>query len=149
MNEQTPRSTDQSQQNTWSANPALVGVGWALAAVAAAWALFTGDPAGRVIALLAALVIGFLALFGTVARPRLAASPSGLAVRGLTRTEHWPWPEVSTRVMHTQRFGRRTAVLEVEVSQDEAERLFVLGRLDLGADPEDVVAQLAELRDQA
>ncbi|GAA2820107.1 PH domain-containing protein [Crossiella cryophila] len=126
-----------------------MSVGWVLAAGATVWLVFTTDPAGRVIAAVAALVLAFAALFGSIARPRLAASPMGLSVRGLFRTEEWSWAEVSTRVLHTQRLGRRVAVLEIEVTRDELERLFVLGRLDLGADPEDVAAQLGELRGPA
>ncbi|MCO1581377.1 PH domain-containing protein [Crossiella sp. SN42] len=146
MNEQMPWSTGQSRQIAWSANPALVAVGWTFAALAAVWLTVTTDPAGRVIAAVTALVLGFAALFGTVARPRLVAGPMGLTLRGLFRTQQWPWAEVGTRLVHTQRLGRRVAVLEIEITQGEAERLFVLGRLDLGTDPEEVAAQLTELR---
>lgn len=141
-----PRSTGQSRQCAWSADPALVAVGWVFAAAAAAWLVFTADPAGRVIAAVLTLVLAVTALFGSVARPRLAADPQGLALRGLFRTQRWPWAEVEARILHTRRLGREVAVLELEVTQGELERLFVLGRLDLGADPQDVAAQLDELR---
>jgi hypothetical protein len=43
------------------------------------------------------------------------------------------------RVLHLRRFGRDTALLEVDlVTADGDEQLIVFGRLDLGDDPEDV-----------
>ena len=46
-----------------------------------------------------------------------------------------------------RRFGRQVALLEIDGEDDDGmERLAVLGRLDLGADPEDVIVVLRQRR---
>ena len=50
------------------------------------------------------------------------------------------------RLVRTRRLGRDTATLEVDADNAEPPALVVLGRLDLGADPEDVVDELLALR---
>jgi hypothetical protein len=51
------------------------------------------------------------------------------------------------RILETRRFGLRGALLEVDtVNADGDERLLVFGRLDLAEDPQEVAAQLLELR---
>jgi len=136
----------------WSPAAGLVVLGWLLAITAAVlcaafW--WTGsDPAGGLLAAVAAVGSGFAALFGTRARPRLRADPDGLTVGGLLRSRHHPWPFViDVRVLRTRRLGRETSLLEVDtVGADGTERLIVFGRLDLAADPEDVAPQLRALR---
>jgi Bacterial PH domain len=136
----------------WSPAAGLVVLAWLLAAgaavlCAALW--WTGsDPAGGLLAAVAALGAGMAALFGTRARPRLRADPDGLTVGGLLRSRHHPWPFVTdVRVLRTRRLGRESSLLEVDtVGADGTERLLVFGRLDLAADPEDVAPQLRALR---
>jgi hypothetical protein len=123
-----------------------VALAWVLAAVAAAGAVFTSDPPGRVLLAVVALLLGMAAVFATVARPRLAADHDGVSVRGLTGTRTWRWGEVNVRLVRTRRLGRDTATLEVDADGAEPPALVVLGRLDLGADPEDVVEELLALR---
>jgi hypothetical protein len=136
----------------WSPAPGLVVIGWILTAVAAAacvtlW-LTGSDPAGRLLAGVAAVGAGIAALFGTRARPRLRADADGLTVGGLTRSRHHPWPFVTNvRLLRTRRLGRETVLLEVDtVSASGDERLLLFGRLDLDADPEDVLEELRLLR---
>jgi hypothetical protein len=114
-----------------------VVLAWALAAAAGSWAAFTHDPPGRVLP---------GGVFTLVARPRLAADHEGIAVRGLTGTRRWTWAEVNVRLVRTRRLGRETSTLEVDAENAEPPALVVLGRLDLGAEPEDVVDALLELR---
>jgi hypothetical protein len=121
-------------------------VAWALAVVAGAWAALTDDPPGRVLLGTVALLLALAGLFGSVARPRLAADHEGVAVRGLTGTRRWTWAEVNVRLVRTRRLGRETATLEVDAENAEPPALVVLGRLDLGTDPEDVVEELLALR---
>jgi Bacterial PH domain len=128
----------------WSPQASLVGVGWALAAAAAVWTVLTDDNGGRLLGGVATIVLVLLALYGTVARPRLRADEEGLTVRGLFGSRNWPWPQVRFRVDHHRRLGRTSSMLEITVLPDE--QLIVLGRLDLGADPEDVVEELTALR---
>jgi hypothetical protein len=136
----------------WSPAPGLVVIGWLLALAAAAWCatlwLAGADPAGRLIAGVAAVAAAVAALFGTRARPRLRADADGLTVGGMTRSRHHPWPFVKDlRLLRTRRLGRETVLLEVDtVSASGDERLLVFGRLDLDADPEDVLAELRLLR---
>ncbi len=131
---------------TWAPQLAAVALAWGLAAVAAAGAVFTDDPPGQVLLAVVALLLALAGLFGTVARPRLAANSEGVSVRGLTGTRTWRWGEVNVRLVRTRRLGRDTATLEVDAEGAEPPALVVLGRLDLGADPEDVVEELLALR---
>ncbi len=136
----------------WSPAAGLVVLAWLFAAGAALWCValwWTGsDPAGCLMAAIAALGAGFAALFGTRARPRLRADPDGLTVGGLFRSRHHPWPFVTdVRVLRVRRLGRESSLLEVDtVAADGTERLLVFGRLDLAADPEDVAPLLRALR---
>lgn len=119
---------------------------WVLAVVAGAWAAFTDDPPGRVLFGVVALLLALAGVYTTVARPRLAADHEGLVIRGLTGTRRWTWAEVNVRLVRTRRLGRDAATLEVDAENAEPPALVVLGRLELGADPEDVVEELLALR---
>jgi hypothetical protein len=136
----------------WSPPAAVVALAWLLAVGAAIWCAalwWTGaDPAGSLLAAVAALGVGFAALFGSRARPRLRADPDGVTVGGLVRSHHHPWPFVTdVRVLRVRRLGRESSLLEVDtVTADGTERLLVFGRLDLAADPEDVAPILRALR---
>lgn len=127
-------------------------VGWLIALGAAAWCatlwVTAADPAGRLIAGIAAVGAGTAALYGTRARPRLRADADGLTVCGMIRARHYPWPFVKdVRLLRTRRLGRQTVLLEVDtVDASGDERLLVFGRLDLDADPEDVLTELRLLR---
>jgi hypothetical protein len=120
----------------------LVTISWVLAAVSITWAILVDDPPGQVLLAVAALTLVLAGLFGTIARPRLAADADGITVRSLVGRKHWPWAEVNVRLMHTRRFGRDVASVEVDADPD----LVVLTRLDLGADPVDVIDAIRALR---
>ncbi|MHA6791922.1 PH domain-containing protein [Pseudonocardia bannensis] len=136
----------------WSPPAVLVVLAWLGTAGAVAWfvllLLSQADPAGRLLSGVAAVGLLVAAVFGTVARPRLAADTSGVTVRGLGAPHHHPWSRVpGVRVLRTRRFGRETPLLELDVvGEDGRERLFVFGRLDLGEDPEEVGDRLLALR---
>jgi Bacterial PH domain len=140
------------QVREWSPAPGLVVCAWLFTLAAAAWFVALtasdADPAGRLLAGVAAVGAGIAATFGTRARPRLRVDADGLTVNGLFRTRHHPWPLVQdVRVLRMRRLGRETSLLEVDtVTADGDERLIVFGRLDLAADPEDVAPQLLALR---
>ena len=131
---------------TWAPQPSVVVLAWVLAVVAAAGTALTDDPPGRVLLGVVTLLLALAAVFATVARPRLAADHEGVSVRGLTGTRTWRWGVVNVRLVRTRRLGRDTATLEVDAENAELPALVVLGRLDLGADPEDVVDELLRLR---
>lgn len=132
---------------TWSPRPALVVLGWILAAAAALWLVLTSDPAGRLLAAVAAVGLAVAALHGSLVRPRLSADGDGLAVRGVSGFRRWPWPAVDVQVVRIRRLGRDVSMLELEARDAEGnEHLFVLTRLDLGTEPEDVAEALDALR---
>jgi hypothetical protein len=131
---------------TWAPKVELTALAWAAAGLAAAWAVFTDDPPGRVLLGAVALMLAFAGLFGTVVRPRLAADAEGVTVRGLTGSRRYAWAEVNVRLVRTRRLGRDVATVELDAEAAEEPGLVVLGRLDLGTDPEDVVDALLELR---
>jgi hypothetical protein len=131
---------------TWAPKVEIMVLAWVLAVAAAGWAVFSDDPPGRVLLGVVALLLALAAVFTTVARPRLAADHTGVTVRGLTGARHWPWAEVNVRLVRTRRLGRDASTLEVDADNAEPPALVVLGRLDLGADPEDVVDELLALR---
>ena len=131
----------------WSPRPVVVALGWVLALAALAWTVFGGQAAGRLLTGVATIALIVLALHGSVARPRLRADAGGLAVRRLSGTLRWPWSTVLIRVTRTRRLGREVALLELDgPAEDGAEQLVVLGRLDLGVEPDEVADVLRGLR---
>ena len=113
------------------------------------------DGAGRLIAGVATVGLVAAALFGSIARPRLAVDDQGVAVRSLTGVRSWPWRQVRrVRVVRHRRLGRDIPMLELDVLDatdptrpgEAVERLIVLGRLDLNADPDDVHASIQRTR---
>jgi len=131
-----------SETLSWAPHPGLVGLGWVLAVGAAGWAFLANDAPGRVLLAVAAIVLALAGLFGTVARPRLVADAGGITVRGLSGRRHWGWAEVTVRLVHTRRLGRDLPSVELDADPD----LVVLGWLDLGTDPADVIDAIRALR---
>lgn len=134
--------------HSWSPARGLVGVGWAAAAVALVMTTLAGDSPSRLFGAVATIGLAAAALFGTLARPRLAVDDTGVSVRGLTGTRHWPWARVHRlRIVAHRRLGREVSMLEVDaVAEDGTEHLTVLGRIDLDADPHDVLTTIQSLR---
>jgi hypothetical protein len=121
----------------------------ALAAIALglALAVLVVDAAGRVLVGAAALLALALTVRDLVGRPRLAAGPDGVHVRTWTARRHLPWPGLRIRVRETKRFGVRGRTLELDTAggPDDEGVLVVLGRRDLGTDPEEVARTLRAL----
>jgi hypothetical protein len=131
---------------TWAPKAELTALTWALAVLAAAWAVFADDPPGRVLLGAVALMLAAAGVFGALVRPRLAADAEGVTVRGLTGSRRYAWAEVNVRLVRIRRLGREVATLELDAEGAEVPGLVVLGRLELGTDPEEVVDALLELR---
>lgn len=100
------------------------------------------DRAGLLLVGLAGLFLVGLAVADTVVRPRLAADGDGVTVRTVGRRLSAPWAGVAFRL----RPGRRLGVAAHTLELDLGDRLVVLGRRELGADPVDVAAELTRLR---
>ncbi len=116
-------------------------------AVGLALAVLLLDAPGRVLVGMAALVLLVVVAHDLRARPRLSAGPHGVDVRTWTGSRHLPWPLLRVRVRVTRRLGVRTRTLELDTAAgpDDDGVLVVLGRRDLGADPEVVALALREL----
>jgi hypothetical protein len=121
----------------------------ALAAVAAGLALAVVllDAPGRILVGTAALLLLLVVVHDLRARPRLRAGADGVDVRTWTGSRHLPWPLLRVRVRVTRRLGisSRTLELDTAAGPDDDGVLVVLGRRDLGADPEVVARSLRDL----
>ncbi len=110
-------------------------VGTVVAAIAAA---VTGDAAGRLLWLLAAVLLLAYTVTDLVFSPRVEASLAGLTIRSPLTRVAVPWAEVeSVRPDTRARWGLRSTTLEI----DAGATLVVLSRRALGRDP----AEAAEL----
>lgn len=153
----------------WGPPVLIVVVGW-LGTAAALWWLVAGphDPGSRLFSGISVVVLALCTLYGTRARPRLALTSTGIEVRGLGGAQHYDWAHVDdVRLLHTPGLGRRTLTLEISVHSagtgadgagnrgfggrgtgdgEDVERLLIFSRLDLGADPRDVIDVLTAAR---
>lgn len=130
----------------WSPRPAQTVV-LGLLGMALALAVVVLDAAGRVLVGTAALLVLLLAARDLMARPRLSAGPDGVEVRSWTTRRHLPWPLLRIRVRASRRLGVTSRALELDTAAgpDDEGVLVLLGRRDLGADPEDVARALRAL----
>jgi hypothetical protein len=118
-------------------------VATAAAGLGLALAVLLVDPVGRLLVGAAALLLVGLAVRDAVLRPRLSAGAEGVTVRALSGPTTIPWPQVRVRVRTQRRWGLRARTLELEDRADDAV-LVVLGRRELGADPQAVAEALHE-----
>jgi hypothetical protein len=131
---------DWSPRASESVALAVVGAGLALAVLAL-------DAAGRILVGAAALLLLGLAARDLLVRPRLSARADGVVVRTLGRRRELAWEGLRVRVRTTRRFGVANRALELDTAAgpDDAGVLVVLGRRELGADPEEVARRLQEI----
>ena len=113
---------------------AALGLGLALAVLLV-------DPVGRLLVGAAAVLLLALAGHDALLRPRLSAGDDGVTVRGLSGARTIPWARLGVRVRSQRRWGVRARTLELEDRADDAV-LVVLGRRELGADPDTVAEAL-------
>lgn len=129
---------------SWGPKPALYALGGLFLAVAALWALLTSSQVDRVVAGFFAIVIAVALAAGLMMRTRLTAGPAGLIVAGPMGRSAVRWDQI-TRIETTarSRLGLSSIALEIDLDDDG---LLIFGKTDLGADPEDVAAQLRTLQ---
>lgn len=144
-----PVDNPRPDEHSWAIPVPLVITCWTLAAAAAIWTVFTDDPPGRLLIGIAALALAAYGAYGTFLRPRLAADTEGLRIRGLGGAHTWAWPQLHVSLATARRLGRDVATVEIEArdtADGEHTKLVVLGWMDLGTDPRDVLDTLNELR---
>jgi hypothetical protein len=119
---------------------AVIGLGLALAVPLV-------DPVGRFLVGAAAVLVLWLAVRDALLRPRLSAGPDGVVVRTLSGRRHLPWYGLRVQVRAGKRWGMRSRTLELDTAAgpDDDGVLVLLGRRDLGADPEEVARVLRNL----
>jgi hypothetical protein len=116
-------------------------VATAVAGAGLALAVLLVDPVGRVLVGGAALLLLVLAAHDGVLRPRLRADADGVTVRSLSGSTTIAWHRLRVQLRTQRRWGLRARTLELEDAADDAV-LVVLGRRELGTDPETVAAAL-------
>ncbi|BBH65333.1 hypothetical protein ACTI_20180 [Actinoplanes sp. OR16] len=116
----------------------------AVAALVLAAAFAQGDPVRWVLAGLITVGLTGWALRDLLVPVRLTADTEGVTVvTGIARRRHLPWSAIEcVRVEHSSRRGLKSELLEI----DAGDALYLYSANDLGALPEDVVTQLADLR---
>lgn len=98
------------------------------------------DTPGRVLTGVAALGLILFASATWRARPRLAITPDGLAIRGWFRTQLLRHSNIKImRIDEFRRCGRLVRLLEIETVSGG---LLILSRWDLGTDPVEVLDAL-------
>ena len=130
-----------AQKTSWGPSIAgiaacgILGVFLAIAAVTV-----ITDPPGRVLVGVAGVGLLAFAILSLRARPKLAISPDGLAVRGWFRTRVIRPEDIALiRITEFRRLARKVRLLEVDTRDDH---LLVFTRWDLGTDPLDVLDAL-------
>ncbi|HEY7052015.1 MAG TPA: PH domain-containing protein [Mycobacterium sp.] len=129
------------QQTEWGPNPAAIAACGLLGIVmcVSAVTLVTDRP-GRLLVGVAAVGLVVFAGFSFRARPKLAITPDGLAVRGWWGTRVVPKTAIDlVRITEFRRLERKVRLLEVDTTDG---RLIVLSRWDLGTDPINVLDAL-------
>ncbi|TDY05144.1 PH (Pleckstrin Homology) domain-containing protein [Mycolicibacterium litorale] len=98
------------------------------------------EAPGRLLTGIAAVGLITFAIMSWRARPKLAITAEGVAVRGWFSTRVLTRADVKlVRITEFRRLARKMRLLEIETTDDG---LHVLTRWDLGADPLDVLDAL-------
>lgn len=133
--------------HAWGPKPALLVFAGAGAVAALVLAVLAAEPAGRLLFAVATIGLAAAAVGGVRARPRLVADPAGLTIRGWRGPRRLTWDQVAQwEVVTLHRLGRRVPVLELTVREGDRERLVLFGRMELDADPVDVLEVLRRTR---
>jgi hypothetical protein len=129
------------QQTTWEPPAAgIAGCGAVGVLMATACVTLVTDTPGRLLTGFAALGLILFAGVSWRARPKLAITPGGLALRGWFRTQLLRQPDIKIiRITEFRRFSRKVRLLEVEMTDGG---LVIFSRWDLGTDPLDVLDTL-------
>ena len=129
------------QQTSWA--PKSVGIIWigfaGLVMAVVAVTVVTELP-GRVLGSVAALGLILFATVSWRARPKVAITDAGLAVRGWVSTRILTQADITLiRITEFRRLARKVQLLEIDTTDD---RLYVFTRWDLGTSPVHVLDAL-------
>ncbi|MCB9439385.1 MAG: PH domain-containing protein [Mycolicibacterium sp.] len=129
------------QQTQWGPTTgSLATLAVAGAALLTAAVMLVTDLPGRVLLVTAGTGIVLFACFTWRARPKLAITDDGLALRGWFRTLIVTRADLALlRITEFRRLGRSQRMLELETTDDQ---LRVFTRWDLGVDPLEVLDAL-------
>lgn len=129
------------QQTSWqpsSAGIAALAIGGIVLCVTAVIGIT--DAPGRFLSGVAAVGLLVFASNSWRARPKLAITADGLAVRGWRGRRILRRADITrVRITEIRRIGRRVRLLEIDTADD---RLLVFTRWDLGTDPLNVLDAL-------
>jgi len=113
----------------------IVGVVMAIACVT-----LVTDPPGRILTGIAAVGLILFAGLSWRARPRLAITPDGLALRGWFRTQLFRHSDIKIiRITEFRRYARKVRLLELETAGGG---IVIFSRWDLGTEPLEVLDAL-------
>ena len=129
------------QQTTWEPPAAgIAGCGAVGVLMAIACVTLVTDAPGRLLTGVAALGLVVFAGMSWRARPKLAITPEGLALRGWFRTQLLRQHHIKIiRITEFRRYGRKVRLLEIETINGG---LVILSRWDLGTEPVKVLDAL-------
>ncbi|MFD3595447.1 PH domain-containing protein [Nocardia sp. NPDC058640] len=133
---------NEAQPVSWSTPVAglFAVAGGGLLLVAAA--ILAKDGPSRLLVGIGAVAVLAMAALAVRQRPRLTMIPGSkprLVVGTLTGPKDYPLDRIDRiRMVSYRRIGRKSAMLEIDVRHNDAERLLIFGRWDLGTNPHDV-----------
>ncbi len=131
------------EQTSWgprSAGIAAYGLGGVVMAIACV--TLVTDPPGRVLSGVAAVGLILFAGLSWRARPKLAITPAGLAVRSWFRTQLFRRSDIKIiRINEFRRHTRKVRLLELETVDGG---LVIFSRWDLGTQPLEVLDALTD-----
>ncbi len=134
---------ERMQQTHWEPRAAgIAGCGAAGVLMAIASVTLVTDVPGRFLTGIAAVGLVLFAGATWHARPKLAITPDGLAMRGWCSTHISPRSDIKIiRIIEFRRYGRKVRLLEVETVDG---RLVLFSRWDLGTEPLEVLDALTD-----
>lgn len=132
-----------TQQTQWGPPTAgLVGAGILALVLGSGSVMLVTDLPGRILVGIAAAGLLLFAVMSWRARPKLAISDGALVYRGWWSEKRLGHDDIKLiRITEFRRIGRRQRLLEIDTTDD---RLLVLTRWDLGADPLRVLDALTD-----
>ena len=124
---------------TWRPRREFLVIGCAAVIGVLAWVLLLAvDPMDDVVGVVIAVILGAATAWAW--RRRLVGGPRGLLIGGVGGARLVPWSQVrGLEAARSQRLGIASTTIEIDLLDDD---LLVFGRIDLGADPVDVLAAL-------